>query len=61
MTLHIETIACLSDNYAYLAHDEASGETAVIDVPEAAPILAALKAQGWQAVDHVGHQRRSYT
>lgn len=49
MTLQIETIACLSDNYAYLAHDAATGETAVIDVPEAAPILSALAAKNWSA------------
>lgn len=48
MPLELVTVACLSDNYAYLIHDPASGETAVIDVPEAAPILAALKARGWQ-------------
>lgn len=41
------TIACLSDNYAYLLRDKASGETALIDVPEAAPILAELAARGW--------------
>ena len=49
MTLQIETIPCLSDNYAYLAHDPASGETAVVDVPEAAPILRALADKGWRA------------
>ena len=49
MTLHIETIPCLSDNYAYLAHDPESAETAVVDVPEAAPILAALADKGWTA------------
>ena len=49
MTLQIETVPCLTDNYAYLAHDPASGETAVIDVPEAAPILSALEANGWRA------------
>jgi hydroxyacylglutathione hydrolase len=41
------TIACLSDNYAFLLHDRASGTTALIDVPEAAPIKAELAAQGW--------------
>lgn len=41
------TIACLSDNYAYLLKDNASGEVACIDVPEAAPIKAELAAQGW--------------
>ncbi|MEQ9260837.1 MAG: hydroxyacylglutathione hydrolase [Roseovarius sp.] len=49
MTLQIETIPCLSDNYAYLAHDPESGETAVVDVPEAAPILKALAEKGWRA------------
>ncbi len=49
MTLQIETIPCLSDNYAYLAHDPATGETAVVDVPEAAPILNALAEKGWRA------------
>ena len=41
------TIACLSDNYAYLLLDKASGEVALIDVPEAAPIKAELTARGW--------------
>lgn len=45
MPLHIETIPCLSDNYAYIAHDPATGETLVVDVPEAAPILERLKAK----------------
>jgi hydroxyacylglutathione hydrolase len=49
MTLTIVTVPCLADNYAFLAHDAASGETAVIDVPDAAPILAALAERGWRA------------
>ncbi len=49
MTLQIETVPCLSDNYAFLAHDPETGETAVIDVPEAAPILKALSDKGWSA------------
>ncbi len=48
MPLEILTIPCLSDNYAFLAHDKASGETALIDAPEAAPILAALADTGWR-------------
>ena len=47
MTLEIETIPCLSDNYAYLAHDPDTGMTAAIDVPEAAPILAMLDDKEW--------------
>lgn len=52
MALQIETIPCLSDNYAFLAHDPESGQTAVVDVPEAAPILAALQRTGW-TLSHV--------
>ncbi len=47
MTLEILTIPCLSDNYAYAINDSDSGETAVIDVPDAAPILRAISFKGW--------------
>lgn len=43
----IEIIRCLKDNYAYLVHDDASGETTLIDAPEAAPILERLADKGW--------------
>ncbi len=43
------TIPCLSDNYAFAFR---SGErVAVVDVPEAGPVLAALEARGWRATD----------
>jgi hydroxyacylglutathione hydrolase len=42
---------CLKDNYGVLLHDSASGATAAIDAPEAAPIEAALKATGWKLSD----------
>ena len=47
MPLEIVTIPCLSDNYAFLAHDEETGHTTLVDVPEAKPILAALSARNW--------------
>lgn len=47
MTLQILAVPCLADNYAWLAHDPQTGATAVVDVPEAAPILQALDRQGW--------------
>ncbi len=47
MPLEIVTVPCLSDNYAYLAHNAADGTTALVDIPEAGPILAELKARGW--------------
>ena len=52
MPLEIVTVPCLSDNYAFLAHDAETGATALVDVPEAAPILAALDARGW-SLSHV--------
>jgi hydroxyacylglutathione hydrolase len=42
---------CLKDNFGVLLHDPASGATAAIDAPEAAPIEAALKATGWRLTD----------
>lgn len=47
MALEFLTIPCLADNYAFLLHSTDTGETALIDVPEAAPISAALKERGW--------------
>ena len=49
MALKIETVPCLDDNYAFLAHNPQTGETAVVDVPEAAPILRRLDELGWRA------------
>lgn len=46
MPLEIVTVPCLSDNYAFLAHDATTGETALIDAPEAGPILSELDARG---------------
>lgn len=48
MSLEIVTVPCLRDNYAYLLHDAQSGETALVDAPEAAPVLAALATRGWR-------------
>ncbi|MEM7521206.1 MAG: hydroxyacylglutathione hydrolase [Pseudomonadota bacterium] len=48
MAFDLITIPCLSDNYAYLLRDHASGEVALIDAPEAGPILAELAKQGWR-------------
>jgi hydroxyacylglutathione hydrolase len=52
MALELVTIPCLTDNYAYLIHNAATGDTALVDAPEAPPILAALKARGWR-LDHI--------
>src|SRR5215467_7794992 len=42
---------CLKDNYGVLVHDPASGATAAIDAPEAAPVETALTASGWKLSD----------
>lgn len=47
MPFDLVTIPCLSDNYAFLLHDNQTGATAVIDVPEAGPIDAELSKRGW--------------
>lgn len=48
MPLHLVTIPCLADNYAYLVHDPDSAQTALVDAPEPGPILAALEAHQWR-------------
>jgi hydroxyacylglutathione hydrolase len=52
MALQLETVPCLADNFAFLIHDDVSGDTACVDVPEAAPILAALQRTGWR-LNHI--------
>ncbi len=61
--LEIVPVPTFADNYVWLAHDAASGETAAIDPGEAAPVLAEAKARGWAITqiwnthwhdDHVG-------
>jgi hydroxyacylglutathione hydrolase len=47
MALIVETFPARTDNFGYLAHDEASGKTAAVDAPEAGPILDALRRRGW--------------
>ncbi|SDW57940.1 hydroxyacylglutathione hydrolase [Roseicitreum antarcticum] len=51
MSLTLLTVPCLKDNYAYLIHDPETKATAVVDVPEAAPVLAALEDAGWRLSD----------
>ena len=51
MPAETQLFLCLKDNYGVLMHDPASGATAAIDAPEAAPVEAALKATGWKLTD----------
>jgi hydroxyacylglutathione hydrolase len=45
--IEVVRIPALSDNYIWLAHDEASGQTIVVDPAQAEPVLAAAEARGW--------------
>ena len=47
MALTVHQFPVLSDNYAFLIRDEASGLAATIDTPDAAAILAELDRLGW--------------
>lgn len=51
MAAQVRLFLCLQDNYGVLVHDPSSGATAAIDAPEAAPIEAALKGNGWKLTD----------
>jgi hydroxyacylglutathione hydrolase len=62
MSAETHLFKCLSDNYGVLLHDPASGATASIDAPEAAPVEAALKATGWKLTDIlVTHHHHDHT
>lgn len=47
MALEIIRIPVLSDNYVWLVHEPASGETMAVDPAVAAPVLAEADARGW--------------
>ena len=46
--LQIHQFPCLTDNYGFLLHDPASGETAAIDTPDGAEYLRQAEAKGWR-------------
>jgi hydroxyacylglutathione hydrolase len=48
MPLEIVTVPCLSDNYAYIIHDESSNKTTLIDAPEFFSIYECLKKRDWR-------------
>jgi hydroxyacylglutathione hydrolase len=61
--MRVAPIPCLKDNYAYLVVCEESGDAAVVDPSEAAPVIAAVEAARVRLVaiwnthhhwDHVG-------
>lgn len=61
--LEVVRIPALNDNYVWLVHDAASGETVVVDPAVADPVLEAAAARSWRITqiwnthwhgDHVG-------
>jgi hydroxyacylglutathione hydrolase len=46
--IEVLRIPALSDNYIWLAHDDASGQTIIVDPAQAEPVLAAAEARGWR-------------
>jgi hydroxyacylglutathione hydrolase len=46
--IEIARIPVLSDNYVWLVHEPASGETTVIDPAVAEPVLAEAESRGWR-------------
>ncbi|KQM34149.1 hydroxyacylglutathione hydrolase [Sphingomonas sp. Leaf10] len=45
--MEVVRVPVLSDNYAWLLHEDASGETVAIDPGEGQPVLDAAAARGW--------------
>ena len=46
--LQVHQFPCLSDNYGFLLHDDASGETTCIDTPDGEAYLREAAAKGWR-------------
>src|SRR5436190_11305962 len=45
--MEIVPVPAFADNYIWLVHDQESGETAVVDPGDAAPVLAEARHRGW--------------
>jgi len=45
--MEIVPVPAFNDNYLWLVHDDASGDTAVVDPGDAAPVLAEAERRGW--------------
>ena len=48
MPLEVVAVPAFTDNYLWLVHDTDSGETAVVDPGDAAPVLSAAAERGWR-------------
>ena len=45
--MEIVAVPAFADNYLWLVHDKASGETAIVDPGDPAPVLAEADRRGW--------------
>ena len=45
--MEIVPVPAFADNYLWLVHDSESGDTAVVDPGDAAPVLAEARRRGW--------------
>ena len=45
--MEVVAVPAFADNYIWLVHDQASGETAVVDPGDASPVLAEADRRGW--------------
>ena len=60
--LEIVAVPAFTDNYIWLVHDADSGETAVVDPGDAAPVLAEAERRGWTIAQMWNtHQHRDHT
>jgi hydroxyacylglutathione hydrolase len=59
--MRVVPVPCLKDNYAYLVIDDASGDAAIVDPGEPAPVIAAARREGvrlaavWATHHHPDH------
>ncbi|MBE0412575.1 hydroxyacylglutathione hydrolase [Yoonia sp.] len=49
--IELVVVPCLSDNYAFLVHNNQTEQTALVDAPEALPVRRVLQARGWALTD----------
>jgi hydroxyacylglutathione hydrolase len=61
-SLTVAQFPCLQDNYGYLIHCDATGETAAVDTPEAAAYQAELAKRNW-TLTHIfnTHHHKDHT
>ena len=50
MSITVHQFPCLDDNYGFLIRDDATGDAACIDTPDAQAVLAEVEKTGWRLV-----------